>query len=124
MGSSSSKMEDDKALYLCRERKKFVRQALNGRCSLAAAHVSYVESLRNTGTALRKFTEPEAPYIASERGADRHVAFSEEMKDGIPLLFPGLAHSPSRQPMLRMHMPMLKLMHMQMLYEECLKKIW
>lgn len=66
MGSSSSKMEDDKALQLCRERKKFVRQALDGRCSLAAAHVSYVQSLKNTGTALRKFTElPEAPNVES-----------------------------------------------------------
>ncbi|XP_027331225.1 nitrate regulatory gene2 protein-like [Abrus precatorius] len=61
MGASNSKMEDDKALQLCRERKKFVRQALDGRCSLAAAHVSYIQSLKNTGTALRKFTEPEAP---------------------------------------------------------------
>lgn len=58
-------MDDDKALQLCRERKKFVRQALDGRCSLAAAHVSYVQSLRNTGTALRKFTEPEVPIESS-----------------------------------------------------------
>lgn len=60
MGASSSKMDDDKALQLCRERKKFVRQALDGRCSLAAAHVSYIQSLKSTGTALRKFTEPDA----------------------------------------------------------------
>ncbi|KAG5053209.1 hypothetical protein GLYMA_02G274300v4 [Glycine max] len=65
MGASSSKMEDDKALQLCRERKKFVRQALDGRCSLAAAHVSYIQSLKNTGTALRKFTEPEGPIDTS-----------------------------------------------------------
>ncbi|XP_054818711.1 protein ROLLING AND ERECT LEAF 2 isoform X1 [Prosopis cineraria] len=65
MGTSSSKMEDDKALQLCRERKKFVRQALDGRCSLAAAHVSYVQSLKNTGKALRKFTEPEVPVESS-----------------------------------------------------------
>ncbi|KAJ7964872.1 Protein of unknown function (DUF630 and DUF632) [Quillaja saponaria] len=65
MGASSSKLEEDKALQLCRERKKFVRQALDGRCSLAAAHVSYVKSLKNTGTALRKFVEPEAPIESS-----------------------------------------------------------
>ncbi|XP_027343879.1 nitrate regulatory gene2 protein-like [Abrus precatorius] len=65
MGASSSKMDDDKALQLCRERKKFARQALDGRCSLAAAHVSYVQSLKSTGTALRKFTEPEAPIESS-----------------------------------------------------------
>lgn len=41
------------------------QQALDGRCSLAAAHVSYVQSLKNTGTALRKFIEPEAPLESS-----------------------------------------------------------
>jgi len=59
MGASSSKIEDDKALLLCRERKRFIRQALDGRCLLAAAHVAYTQSLRNTGTALRKFVQPE-----------------------------------------------------------------
>lgn len=65
MGATSSKLNDDKALQLCRERKKFVRQALDGRCSLAAAHAIYVQSLKSTGTALRKFTEPEAPIESS-----------------------------------------------------------
>lgn len=61
MGASNSRIEDDKALLLCRERKRFVRQALEGRCTLASEHVSYIQSLRNTGTALRKFVEPEIP---------------------------------------------------------------
>lgn len=65
MGVSSSKIEEDKALKLCRERKKFVRQALDGRCSLAAAHVTYIQSLKKVGTALRKFVEPEAPIESS-----------------------------------------------------------
>jgi hypothetical protein len=65
MGASSSKIEEDKALQLCRERRKFVRQALDGRCSLAAAHVTYIQSLRSTGTALRKFVEPEVPIESS-----------------------------------------------------------
>ncbi|GLU02460.1 hypothetical protein SLE2022_197100 [Rubroshorea leprosula] len=65
MGASGSKMEEDKALQLCRERKKFVRQALDGRCSLAAAHVTYIQSLKNTGSALRRFVEPEAPVASS-----------------------------------------------------------
>lgn len=64
MGATASKVEEDKALQLCRERKKFVKQALDGRCSLAAAHIMYIQSLRNTGSALRKFVEPEA-YVES-----------------------------------------------------------
>ncbi|EOY34293.1 hypothetical protein QUC31_018513 [Theobroma cacao] len=65
MGAAGSKIEEDKALQLCRERKKYVRQALDGRCSLAAAHVAYIETLKSSGTALRKFVEFEAPVESS-----------------------------------------------------------
>ncbi|KAA8544459.1 hypothetical protein F0562_022501 [Nyssa sinensis] len=65
MGASSSRIEDDKPLQLCRERKKFVRQALDGRCSLAATHVAYIQSLKIIGTLLRRFVEPEAPIESS-----------------------------------------------------------
>ncbi|KAL6645676.1 hypothetical protein ACP70R_017284 [Stipagrostis hirtigluma subsp. patula] len=62
---SRSKNEDDKALVLCQERKRFVREALDGRCAFAAAHFAYIQSLRHTGFALRKFVEPEIPADSS-----------------------------------------------------------
>uniref|UniRef100_A0A1D1XEW1 Histidine ammonia-lyase n=1 Tax=Anthurium amnicola TaxID=1678845 RepID=A0A1D1XEW1_9ARAE len=65
MGVTSSRIEDDKALLLCRERKHCVRQALDGRCALAAAHVSYIQSLKNTGMAIRKYVEPEVTVESS-----------------------------------------------------------
>ncbi|XP_062015307.1 protein ALTERED PHOSPHATE STARVATION RESPONSE 1 [Rosa rugosa] len=65
MGASNSKVEEDRALQLCRERKKFVKQALDGRCSLAATHDMYIQSLKSTGTALRKFVESGAPVESS-----------------------------------------------------------
>lgn len=65
MGASSSRPEEDKALQLCRERKKFVRQALDGRCSLAATHVTYIASLKIIGNALRRFVETEVPIESS-----------------------------------------------------------
>ncbi|KAB2606324.1 hypothetical protein D8674_006041 [Pyrus ussuriensis x Pyrus communis] len=65
MGASNSRIEEDKALQLCRERKKFVKLALDGRCSLAAAHFMYIQSLKNTGTALRKFVDLGAPVESS-----------------------------------------------------------
>lgn len=65
MGASSSKVEEDKTLRLCRERKKFVKQALHGRCSLATAHAEYIQSLRCTGTALKIFVQPELPAESS-----------------------------------------------------------
>lgn len=57
MGASNSRPEEDKSLQLCRARKKFIKQALNGRCSLAAAHIAYIEELKIVGAALRRFVE-------------------------------------------------------------------
>lgn len=54
MGVTSSKTEEDKVLVLCQERKRFVREAIDGRCALASAHYDYTVSLRNTGSLLRK----------------------------------------------------------------------
>ncbi|KAL0370261.1 UNVERIFIED_CONTAM: protein ALTERED PHOSPHATE STARVATION RESPONSE 1 [Sesamum angustifolium] len=59
MGASNSRSEEDKGLQLCRARKKFIKQALNGRCSLAAAHIAYIEELKIIGAALRRFVEPD-----------------------------------------------------------------
>lgn len=59
MGASNSRLEEDKSLQLCRARKKFIKQALNGRCSLAAAHTAYIEELKIIGAALTRFVEPE-----------------------------------------------------------------
>lgn len=83
MGASSSKIEDDKALILCRERKQFVRQALDRRCSLAVAHVAYIQSLRNTGTALGRFVEPDVPvesslYTTSTSATPEPLALTEK----------------------------------------------
>lgn len=60
MGCGSSKTEKNEALRLCKERRRFVKQAIDSRYGLAAAHVSYTESLRNMGIALRRFAEAEA----------------------------------------------------------------
>lgn len=46
MGAARSKLEDDKVIVLCQERKHFVREALDGRCALSASHNAYVLSLR------------------------------------------------------------------------------
>ncbi|KAJ8765533.1 hypothetical protein K2173_014655 [Erythroxylum novogranatense] len=59
MGSASSKADRNDALRLCRERMKFIKQAIDSRYNLAAAHVSYVSSLKNVGIALRRFAEAE-----------------------------------------------------------------
>ncbi|XP_068641070.1 protein ALTERED PHOSPHATE STARVATION RESPONSE 1 [Aristolochia californica] len=59
MGTVNSKSEKDKALLLCKRRKKFTQQAIESRYALSAAHLSYIQSLRDVGVALRRFAEAE-----------------------------------------------------------------
>ncbi|XWS29507.1 hypothetical protein CRYUN_Cryun24cG0034900 [Craigia yunnanensis] len=59
MGCGNSKADKNEALRLCKERRRFIKQAIDSRYALAAAHVSYIQSLRNIGVALRRFAEAE-----------------------------------------------------------------
>lgn len=59
MGITNSKSDKNAALCLCRERKRFIKQAIDSRYALAASHVSYINSLRNIGIALRRYAEAE-----------------------------------------------------------------
>lgn len=59
MGSTASKPEKNEALRLCKERRRFIKQAIDSRYNLAAAHVSYINSLKTLGIALRRFSEAE-----------------------------------------------------------------
>ncbi|KAJ1398644.1 hypothetical protein SESBI_30969 [Sesbania bispinosa] len=59
MGATNSKAEKNEALSLCRERKRFIKVAIDSRYALAAAHVSYIQSLRNIGISLLRYAEAE-----------------------------------------------------------------
>ncbi|KAL5703936.1 hypothetical protein ACHQM5_022427 [Ranunculus cassubicifolius] len=59
MGCSSSRLEKCEALRLCKERKRFVKEAIDSRYSFTAAHLSYIESLKTIGVALRRYAEAE-----------------------------------------------------------------
>lgn len=59
MGSANTKLDRNDALRLCKARKKFIKESINSRYALAAAHVSYIQSLKNIGVALRRYAEAE-----------------------------------------------------------------
>ncbi|XP_072977240.1 uncharacterized protein [Typha angustifolia] len=59
MGCSYSKQDGNAALRLCKERMQYIQQAIDSRYALSAAQLSYVQSLRNVGSALRQFAEAE-----------------------------------------------------------------
>ncbi|CAL4986784.1 unnamed protein product [Urochloa decumbens] len=59
MGSSPSKATGEDALVLCKDRMRYIRRAIDSRDALSAAHLSYTQSLRTVGTALRRYAESE-----------------------------------------------------------------
>ncbi|XP_076930677.1 protein ALTERED PHOSPHATE STARVATION RESPONSE 1-like [Bidens hawaiensis] len=65
MGVSHSKTASCEPLRLCKDRKRYMKQAIDSRYELAAAHVVYAQSLQNIGIAIGKFAETEAARAAA-----------------------------------------------------------
>ncbi|MQL92060.1 hypothetical protein Taro_024678 [Colocasia esculenta] len=66
MGCSPSRPEkNEAALALCRQRMRFIREAVDARFALSAAHLAYIQSLRSVGIALRRFAEADVPVESS-----------------------------------------------------------
>lgn len=55
MGCAASKVEDLPAVALCRDRCKFLEEALSQTQAMSDAHVAYLASLRTLGPALHRF---------------------------------------------------------------------
>ncbi|KAG2398562.1 hypothetical protein LR48_Vigan04g004000 [Vigna angularis] len=61
MGCSHSRLDDEEAVQLCRDRKKFIKQAVEHRTRLATGHIAYIESLKRVSAALRDYIEGDEP---------------------------------------------------------------
>ncbi|KAK6941177.1 protein of unknown function DUF630 [Dillenia turbinata] len=61
MGCSTSKLDDEEAVQLCKDRKRFIKQAMEQRIKFASGHIAYVESLRRVSAALRDYIEGDEP---------------------------------------------------------------
>ncbi|KAE9448648.1 hypothetical protein C3L33_19458, partial [Rhododendron williamsianum] len=55
MGCSGSKLDDLPAVALCRERCRFLEEAIRQRYDLAESHRSYLHSLKTVGVSLNRF---------------------------------------------------------------------
>ncbi|XP_026394628.1 uncharacterized protein LOC113289558 isoform X1 [Papaver somniferum] len=60
MGCTSSKLDDLPAVSLCRERCKFLDDAIKQRYELANSHVVYIDSLKEIGVSLNRFFDHES----------------------------------------------------------------
>ncbi|KMT08820.1 hypothetical protein BVRB_6g135440 [Beta vulgaris subsp. vulgaris] len=73
MGSTNSKAEKTAALGMCKQRKRLINQTINSRYNLAAAHISYIQSLKNIGISLRRFAEAEVLIESSISVSPTHI---------------------------------------------------
>uniref|UniRef100_A0A2P2NG28 DUF632 domain-containing protein n=1 Tax=Rhizophora mucronata TaxID=61149 RepID=A0A2P2NG28_RHIMU len=61
MGCSTSKLDDEEAVQLCRDRKHFIKQAVEQRTRFASGHLAYIQSLKRVSAALRDYVEGDEP---------------------------------------------------------------
>lgn len=61
MGCSHSRLDDEEAVRLCKDRKKFIKQAVEHRTRFATGHIAYLESLKRVSAALRDYIEGDEP---------------------------------------------------------------
>ncbi|RCV17996.1 hypothetical protein SETIT_3G265300v2, partial [Setaria italica] len=55
MGCAASRLEDEEAVKMCRDRRDFIKQALDQRNRFASSHIAYIESLKRVSMALQRF---------------------------------------------------------------------
>lgn len=61
MGCTTSKLDDEEAVQLCKDRKRFIKQAVEQRSRFALKHVAYIQSLKRVSAALRDYIEGDEP---------------------------------------------------------------
>lgn len=57
MGCSQSRLDDLEAVQLCKDRKQFIKQAVEQRTQFATGHIAYIQSLKRVSAALRDYFE-------------------------------------------------------------------
>ncbi|OIV99779.1 hypothetical protein TanjilG_26117 [Lupinus angustifolius] len=57
MGCSQSRLDDEEAVQLCKDRKKFIKQAVEQRTQFASGHIAYIQSLKRVSAALLDYIE-------------------------------------------------------------------
>ncbi|XP_020572618.1 uncharacterized protein LOC110019330 isoform X2 [Phalaenopsis equestris] len=62
MGCTASKRDDEEAMRLCRDRKNFIKQAMEQRNRFASDHIAYAQSLRRVSAALSQFTDTDCDH--------------------------------------------------------------
>ncbi|KAL2503265.1 hypothetical protein Fot_37113 [Forsythia ovata] len=55
MGCSPSKLDNEAVVQLCKDRNKFIKQAVENRMKFASGHIAYMRSMKRVSAALREY---------------------------------------------------------------------
>ncbi|KAK4760170.1 hypothetical protein SAY87_023301 [Trapa incisa] len=61
MGCSSSKHDDEEAVRLCKDRRNFIKEAVEQRARFATGHKAYILSLKRVSAALQDYIDGDEP---------------------------------------------------------------
>ncbi|KAJ6331761.1 hypothetical protein OIU76_010193 [Salix suchowensis] len=61
MGCTTSKLDEEEAVQLCKDRKRYIKQAVEQRTRFASGHLAYIQSLKRLMAALRDYVEGDEP---------------------------------------------------------------
>eukprot|EP00249_Psilotum_nudum_P021429 c28102_g1_i1 orf=36-2555(+) len=68
MGCATSRIDDSDVVMRCKNRKHWMKKAVNYRQEFAIAHMAYIQALKSNGIALRRFSEGD--YVVQEPLSD------------------------------------------------------
>nr|XP_029121622.1 LOW QUALITY PROTEIN: nitrate regulatory gene2 protein-like [Elaeis guineensis] len=57
MGCSASRLEDEEAVQICKDRRNLIKQAVEQRIRFASGHIAYIQSLKRVSCALRNYVD-------------------------------------------------------------------
>ncbi|KAG2722950.1 hypothetical protein I3760_02G150900 [Carya illinoinensis] len=112
MGCSQSKIENEEAVSRCKDRKRYMKEAVSARNAFAAAHSSYAINLKTTGAALSDYAHGEvSQFPSSSSSAHPTLPFSSPASFDVVLPPPPLPNfDPNLPPLSRAaSMPEIKI---------------
>ncbi|XP_073137853.1 uncharacterized protein [Henckelia pumila] len=95
MGCSLSKLDDEEAVQLCKDRKKFIKQAVEQRLKFASGHIAYVQCMKRVSVALREYVEGADEPRETIPGVTSIISFKSEPKSSYKINYFQSSGNPS-----------------------------
>ncbi|CAN8257639.1 unnamed protein product [Cochlearia groenlandica] len=80
MGCSHSKLDDEEAVQICKDRKRFIKEAIQHRTKFASTHIAYIQSLTKVSIALHDFIQGDNNYTHVQEFGPNHDSFITPVK--------------------------------------------